>query len=512
MLPKPGLAYVQGTKQRSVIQIQQIKSPIRRHHRQRETLIGLGLNRIDRVALVPATPATRGMIVKVRHLVRVLVEPLSPRRFDGLAGYARAPMTRVLFEEIEWFATPGERVLGMLVRDNTDHDFGWIILARDEHFRFRAIEVGHSHPTQETARDQLFRCMVAQNAASDQSHHQGDVKGEAADFFTPIAPKDRLNPLFEILSKDERYSPARGIIEAMMRWYRDADGNFVEQFQTTGFNPRIWELYLFATFTELGYARSEEFAVPDFLLSSPFGSFGVEATTANPPGAEIPNEKAELQRFIENFVPIKIGRALRAKLDRKSPYWELPQMKGRPFVLAVQDFHFANAMQMVVSAATEYVFGVRHSLNKGLKVEWIDEHVWEGLREKSGFFSLPNAEHISAVVINPQGTLPKFNRMAYLAEFGNRRIRMIRTGFARGERNPANPMPKPFVHEVYAPDYNESWVEGMVVLHNPNAVIPLDPELIPGASHEFLQPDGRIMSLVPDFHPVFSMTEISIGQ
>jgi hypothetical protein len=251
--------------------------------------------------------------------------------------------------------------------------------------------------------------------------------------------------------------------------------------------------------------------VPDFLLSSPFGSFGVEATTANPPGAEIPNDKAELQRFIENFVPIKVGRALRAKLDRKNPYWEMPQMEGRPFVLAVQDFHFANAMQMVVSAATEYVFGVRHSLDKRLKVEWIDEHIWEGLREKSGFFRLPNAEHISAVIINPQGTLPKFDRMGYLAGFGNRRIRMVRAGFARGELNPQNPMPKPFVHEVHAPGYSESWVEGMVVLHNPNALIPLDPELIPGASHEFLQPDGRIMSLVPDFHPAFSTTEISIG-
>ena len=46
--------------------------PIRRHHTQRETLIGLGLNRIGRVAQVPDTPQTRGMIAKVRHLVRVV--------------------------------------------------------------------------------------------------------------------------------------------------------------------------------------------------------------------------------------------------------------------------------------------------------------------------------------------------------------------------------------------------------------------------------------------------------
>jgi hypothetical protein len=186
-------------------------------------------------------------------------------------------------------------------------------------------------------------------------------------------------------------------------------------------------------------------------------------------------------------------------------------MEDIPFVLAVQDFHFANAMQMVVSAAAEYVFGVRHSLDKELKIEWIEEHVWEGLREQSGFFRMPNAEHVSAVIINPQGTLPKFNRMGYLAEFGNKRIRMTRMGVARGERNPGNPMPWPFVHEVHAPGYSESWVEGMVVLHNPNALIPLDPGLIPSANHEFLRSDGRIMSLLPDFHPLFSTTAISVG-
>ena len=55
-----------------VIKIEQTGSPIRRHHGQRETLIGLGLNRIGRVAQVPDTPETRGMIAKVRHLVRVV--------------------------------------------------------------------------------------------------------------------------------------------------------------------------------------------------------------------------------------------------------------------------------------------------------------------------------------------------------------------------------------------------------------------------------------------------------
>jgi large subunit ribosomal protein L30 len=56
------------------IKIEQIGSPIRRAGVQRQILVGLGLNRIGRVKDVPDTPATRGMIAKVAHLVRVLGE------------------------------------------------------------------------------------------------------------------------------------------------------------------------------------------------------------------------------------------------------------------------------------------------------------------------------------------------------------------------------------------------------------------------------------------------------
>jgi large subunit ribosomal protein L30 len=60
------------SKTDKVIKIEQTGSPIRRHHSQRETLIGLGLNRIGRMVQLPDTPQTRGMITKVKHLVRVV--------------------------------------------------------------------------------------------------------------------------------------------------------------------------------------------------------------------------------------------------------------------------------------------------------------------------------------------------------------------------------------------------------------------------------------------------------
>ena len=62
------------SKTDKVIKVEQTGSPIRRHHSQRETLVGLGLNRIGRTAKVPDTPAIRGMIAKVAHLVRVHVD------------------------------------------------------------------------------------------------------------------------------------------------------------------------------------------------------------------------------------------------------------------------------------------------------------------------------------------------------------------------------------------------------------------------------------------------------
>ena len=59
-------------KSEGVIKIEQVGSPIRRHHSQRATLVGLGLNRIGRVSQVPDTPQIRGMLAKVKHLVRVV--------------------------------------------------------------------------------------------------------------------------------------------------------------------------------------------------------------------------------------------------------------------------------------------------------------------------------------------------------------------------------------------------------------------------------------------------------
>ena len=54
------------------ITVKQIGSPIRREARQRQTLVGLGLNKLNRTRTLPDTPEVRGMIEKVKHLVTVV--------------------------------------------------------------------------------------------------------------------------------------------------------------------------------------------------------------------------------------------------------------------------------------------------------------------------------------------------------------------------------------------------------------------------------------------------------
>ena len=60
---------------KSTIKVVQVRSAIGREASQRKTLIGLGLNKIGRARELEDTPAIRGMINKVKHLVRLEPAP-----------------------------------------------------------------------------------------------------------------------------------------------------------------------------------------------------------------------------------------------------------------------------------------------------------------------------------------------------------------------------------------------------------------------------------------------------
>jgi large subunit ribosomal protein L30 len=66
------MATKKTAKSGKTVTIEQIASPNRRPRSQEQTLIGLGLNKIRRRRTLEDTPAVRGMIDKVSHLIRVV--------------------------------------------------------------------------------------------------------------------------------------------------------------------------------------------------------------------------------------------------------------------------------------------------------------------------------------------------------------------------------------------------------------------------------------------------------
>ena len=413
-------------------------------------------------------------------------------------------------------------MLGALIRDRTDDTFGGIVFGRDEKGRFRWIGGTRFYDSPRKARSDLFAEMRHQAAKPEQHHWQGDGRGQPVNFFKPVVKRSRLNKNFLQLAEEQGYSPARGIIEPMMNWYEDLDGNFIEQFQTTGFDARLWELYLYAVFVEAGFRIESVNAVPDFFCGGPLGEFAVEATTVNPTQddkgwAVLPpavNSMEDFQRYLKEYMPIKYSSTLTAKLKHR--YWEKPEVAGKALLLAIMDFSSPASMIRTTTSLPLYLYGYDHDWthdNEHLKIipRKVREHQWGKKRIPSGFFELPEAENISGVLFSNSGTISKFNRMGVIAGLGSNKIQVFREGTAYNHDADAAE-PHLFSVEVTGGKYIETWVEGMDVYHNPNALVPFLDSMLPGAAHHRLETDGQISSAIPEWHPMASITSIFKSQ
>jgi hypothetical protein len=434
------------------------------------------------------------------------MKQITKLRFDSLAGHSRTPWLPLLIHELDWFEEANEKVLGMIALDLTDNDFSYFVLGRDAKGCFRAVKVEASFATRQEAEDRLQKRLAEYAVMPPEEFHQGDETGKPVDFFTPIVSNEMLNRSFRNLISERGLSSALALIRELMYYFEDVDKNFVRQFQTSGFDARIWELYLYALFTELGYGLDRSYASPDFHCVGPRGEFFVEATTVNP-SAQPPDVGDTPERaYFENYVPIKFGSVLLSKLNKR--YWDLPHVKGMPLIFAVQDFHMIRAMSWSNTSLVEYLYGIRqvrrHNDDGSTSIvsEPINEFVWKEKRVPAGFFLQPSTENVSAVIANSEGTISKFKRIGFIAGFGDRSLRMIRNGraYASGALDPTN-----FVREVSAPEYAETWCEGLAVYHNPRAKYPLRREAIPCAAHHTSR-DGRVLSQLPPFYPVGSLT------
>ena len=137
----------------------------------------------------------------------------------------------------------------------------------------------------------------------------------------------------------------------------------------------------------------------------------------------------------------------------------------------------------------------------------VKEHRWRNKRIASGFFDLPDAENVSAVLFSNSGTISKFQRMGVVAGFGSKRIRVFRQGTVY-DPDPDASVPRTFQVEVTAAGYSESWADGLSVFHNPNARVPISDGMLPGTAHHRLLPDGQSSDMLPEWHVIGSRTLI----
>lgn len=442
---------------------------------------------------------------------------ISRARFDALAAYARGPLVSAVAQEIGWFAEAEEALLGVVFVDR-DAEYSAVVLVRDSRERFRAVRVIGPYATPEGAIRQLRPAFASASRDLGRIRIQGDEAGAPVDFLTPVVPADKLHRGFRALVDDEGFRAARRLIGEMMRWYEEADGNFIEQFQTTGFDARLWELYLYAMLVETGYAVTRPEQAPDFLAYGLGGELAIEATTVNPSqrpdGSLVPSQRPEVggdvDSYLMHYLPIKFAGPLTAKLKKQD--WRRSSVANKPFVLAIQDFHDSLSMTYSGAPLAVYLYGYRNEIeilddgSSATSASPVKEHVWGSKIVPSGFFSLPEAEHISAVIFNGTATLSKFNRMGVKVGYGVDDVVLIRH-LAATDPRPEARRPLDIV-EVVGEGHSETWIEGMNVYHNPNAMQPIDPKQLPGAAHHHLLPDGRLQSTMPMLHPIASRTSI----
>jgi len=390
------------------------------------------------------------------------------------------------------------------------------VLGRDEAGLFRAIDFNVSVPTRIRARKILKDRMRQHSGTGAPTFPQGDVTREKNLLFTVRVPEKKLSGHFKILANTPHHQTARGIIREIGYALADVDGNFVEQFQTSAFNARLWELFIFAFLHEQRVLLDRDFNRPDF-VGTKFGfDFCLEAATVNP-SAELseptPQTPEDVARLLPDFMPIKFGSPLFSKLQKlNNRYSALPHVRDKPFILAIADFHEESSMTWSSSALTTYLYGKRFTWRKDAKGKLrvrnirVREHRWKHKVIPSNFFGQPGSENVSAVLFANSATLSKFSRMGQLAGFGRKDVRMFRGGTYH-DHDPDAPIPKRFYVEVTPKSYAESWTQGVTLFHNPNASYRIPPDVFLGVANYFLY-KNRVAASFPKFFPYSSQTFI----
>jgi hypothetical protein len=422
--------------------------------------------------------------------------------------FTREPFVQYFSEELEYFSNGNGELLGLISLDLTDKDYYACILSRDESKQFRAEIVEASILTIEEARNWIDEKMSTDSIARHESANYFDI-------FKKMKNDSKMHPHYKLLLESVGLLSAKKVLSEISYHYKDIDGNFVDQFQSlNGFDARIWELFLFCFFREQFFSFQRNFESPDFLIEKFNEKIAIEAVVVSRKKiiaeSYSPKDEKEIEKLLNNEVPLMFASALFDKVKKK--YWEKDHVKGLAFVIAIADFHDTMSMTWSFNSLIEYLYGFKHehSLdekgNLEVKLHKIKNYKKANETEiPSGFFFQPGNENVSAVIFSSCGTLSKFNRMGKQAGLGSDKNILIRMGsYYNHEENAAKPNIK--TYEVNESS-DETWSEGVIIYHNPNALIPLEPNLFDEKVAQTFFQEEKNFSFMPKVYPYNSFTQ-----
>jgi hypothetical protein len=329
--------------------------------------------------------------------------------------------------------------------------------------------------------------------------------------FDATVTETSLNPVFVQLRDEPAYFPARRMMSDVFDAWEDADNQFVRDFQTEGFDARTWELYLRAVLVDIGLSVDSIGGRPDFRCQADGSMFFVEATTSNPPPgssrSRTPKEAMEQLAAASDDadeIAIRLGSALYSKQQKR--YHELPHVAGRPLIFAIEGFHGPGSLFQSDGSLLRLLFGLAlvDRVSPGVAVPArgpISEHRHGTKVIPSGWFFHPENEHVSAVLFSNAGTITKFNRMGVQAGYSHPRLKAMLRRVHEFDPNPDAMLPIVAVEHIDESSA-ERWSEGLVLIQNPNAVLPVDAEWFPDVS--VISQAGDQVALRPASRHVFS--------
>ncbi|WP_321403486.1 hypothetical protein [Maridesulfovibrio sp.] len=319
--------------------------------------------------------------------------------------------------------------------------------------------------------------------------------------FNQVVDDNKLSDDFKSLLLPA-YKPALTMMETCFRDYHDKDGNFIEQFQSTGFDARVWELYLNTYFSKTGFSISDEHNRPDFVIEKEGQTLCVEAVTTNPSlaGALKGINNFETIKEQYDFASIKMGSSLWSKHIKN--YWDLPHVAGRPLVFAIECFHEDGPIYSSDGPLVDYLYGKNFSWSFNENNELVvkehenERHIIEDKDIPSGFFNLAGSENVSAVLFSNSATAAKFNRKGKV-KWPSCEVRMLREGMSYNH-DPNSDTPNPFSYEVGTESPKETWGEGLIMFHNPNARFAVDKSLFSDIPHGDYSDGCFVVQNMPD--------------